>query len=432
MASLRALASLAPGSDSKGAYSPANTRDEIEMEAQGGRKRDGSRSPRSTGGAPRSPKQFLFLLLLFVVATGVCFVAVSIGTGSSLMPDYSEGQGAVRVIKSPSDSREYKYFVMPSGLQVLVVSDPTADRAAASMDVSVGSFSDPPRFPGLAHFLEHMLFMGSRKYPDENQYSAFLAQHGGSSNAYTAAEDTNYHFDIVPAHFAEALDIFAQFFIAPLLREGSTAREVNAVENEHVKNLQSDGWRAQQLRKSLANPAHPMHKFGTGNLDTLCNNSRTTGTPATHCHLTRRALAAFYKEHYSPKRMRLVVLSRQGPAALVRMVKQSFAGMPAGGVSEPPRWDMPVRPKVGPRMVQYVPVREQRQLSLTWELPALFSRFKAKAGSYVSHLLGHEAEGSLAAVLKQRGLIESLSSGASTDQRYGSSFDIRCAAHGPV
>ena len=43
---------------------------------------------------------------------------------------------------------------------------------------------------GIAHFLEHMLFMGTEKYPDENEYSKFLAAHGGSSNAYTAAEDT--------------------------------------------------------------------------------------------------------------------------------------------------------------------------------------------------------------------------------------------------
>jgi hypothetical protein len=265
---LARLAKLVP-EDSKGTYSRASSI-EIPME-EGERRRGSLKSPRSSGAGKRNIKQFILLLLLFVVAAAVCFVAVSLGTGSELHGYSSGGLDAVHVIKSPADNREYKFFVMPSGLQVLVVSDPTADRAAASMDVSVGSFSDPPEFPGLAHFLEHMLFMGSRKYPDENQYSAFLAQHGGSSNAYTAAEDTNYHFDIVPDHFAEALDIFAQFFISPLLSESSTEREVNAVENEHAKNLQSDGWRAQQLRKSLANPRHPMHKFGTVTKHKTCS-----------------------------------------------------------------------------------------------------------------------------------------------------------------
>jgi len=422
LTNLRGLANLAPG-DGKGAYGRANA-DEIPMDEVGEPKRDGSKSPR--GGSwkrGRSSKPFLVLLGVFVLATAVSFVAVNLGTGTSLLPDSSAGKGTVRIEKSPSDNREYKFFTMPSGLQVIVVSDPTADRAAASMDVSVGSFSDPLEFPGLAHFLEHMLFMGSRKYPDENQYSAFLAQHGGSSNAYTAAEDTNYHFDITPDHFAEALDVFAQFFISPLLSEGSTEREVNAVENEHIKNLQSDGWRAQQLRKSLSNPKHPMHKFGTGNLDTLCNNTRT-GTSKTHCHGTRKALLKFYNEHYSPERMRLAVLSKQPIGDLENLVKKSFGMMAARGHVNPPQWNTPVRPAVGPRMVHYVPIRDQRQLSLTWDMPPLFTHFKSKAGSYISHLIGHEAEGSLAALLKQRGLVESLSSGASTDQRYGASFDI--------
>lgn len=422
LTNLARLANLVP--DGKGAYSRAN-QDEIAMEQEAERKRDGSKSPRGEAfKRTRSLKPFLFLLGLFVVATAVSFLLVNLGTGTALLPDSTSAEGgSVRVEKSPSDNREYKFFVMPSGLQVLLVSDATADRAAASMDVSVGSFSDPPEFPGLAHFLEHMLFMGSKKYPDENQYSAFLAQNGGSSNAYTAPEDTNYHFDILPDHFAEALDIFAQFFISPLLSEGSTEREVNAVENEHIKNLQSDGWRSQQLRKSLSNPKHPMHKFGTGNLNTLCNNTRT-GTARTHCHGTRKALLKFYNEHYSPKRMRLAVLSKQPLADLERLVRASFGGMAARGHGTPPQWTVPVRPAVGARMVHLVPIRDQRQLSLSWDLPPLFTHFKSKAGSYVSHLLGHEAEGSVAALLKQRGLIESLSSGASTDQRYGASFDI--------
>ena len=53
------------------------------------------------------------------------------------------------------------------------------------MAVGVGSFSDPAELQGLSHYLEHMLFMGSQAFPDENAYDAFLSSHGGSSNAYT-------------------------------------------------------------------------------------------------------------------------------------------------------------------------------------------------------------------------------------------------------
>ena len=51
-----------------------------------------------------------------------------------------------------------------------------------------------------------MLFLGTEKYPDENEYSKFLSQHGGWSNAYTAGDHTNYYFDVSPKHLPGALD----------------------------------------------------------------------------------------------------------------------------------------------------------------------------------------------------------------------------------
>ena len=57
---------------------------------------------------------------------------------------------------------------------------------------------------------------------------------------------------------------FAQFFLEPLFTESATEREINAVNSENDKNLQSDSWRFYQLDKSLANPDHDYSKFGTG------------------------------------------------------------------------------------------------------------------------------------------------------------------------
>nr|GMD41759.1 insulin-degrading enzyme-like 1, peroxisomal [Ipomoea batatas] len=74
------------------------------------------------------------------------------------------------------------------------------------MNVSVGSFSDPKDLEGLAHFLEHMLFFASEKYPLENSYSNFISEHGGSTNAFTSSEHTNFYFDVNNDGFEEALD----------------------------------------------------------------------------------------------------------------------------------------------------------------------------------------------------------------------------------
>lgn len=69
-----------------------------------------------------------------------------------------------------------------------------------------GSLSDPENISGLAHFCEHMLFLGTEKYPKENEYSQFLSEHAGSSNAFTSGEHTNYYFDVSHEHLQGALD----------------------------------------------------------------------------------------------------------------------------------------------------------------------------------------------------------------------------------
>ena len=80
----------------------------------------------------------------------------------------------VTIIKSGADERSYRGLVLENGMKVALVSDPATDKAAAALDVHIGSMSDP--IQGLAHFCEHMLFLGTRKYPDENEYNKYLSQ----------------------------------------------------------------------------------------------------------------------------------------------------------------------------------------------------------------------------------------------------------------
>lgn len=120
---------------------------------------------------------------------------------------------------------------------MLLISDPTTDKSAASLDVHVGSMSDPWEVPGVAHFLEHMLFLGTKKYPEENEYTKFLSNHNGQYNAFTASNDTNYHFDVSPEFLPDVLDRFAQFFISPLFTATATEREMNAVDHENANNF---------------------------------------------------------------------------------------------------------------------------------------------------------------------------------------------------
>lgn len=76
----------------------------------------------------------------------------------------------------------------------------------------------------MAHFVEHMVFMGSEKYPDENDFDAFVSKHGGSTNACTDMEDTTFNFDIQRKHLRPALDRFAQFFTGTARIESCAGR----------------------------------------------------------------------------------------------------------------------------------------------------------------------------------------------------------------
>ncbi|GFX56857.1 insulin-degrading enzyme [Trichonephila clavipes] len=75
------------------------------------------------------------------------------------------------IIKSEEDSRQYRGLELSNGMKIFLVSDPSTDKSAAALDVQIGSMSDPREFPGLAHFCEHMLFLGTEKYPSENDYN---------------------------------------------------------------------------------------------------------------------------------------------------------------------------------------------------------------------------------------------------------------------
>ncbi|KGG53065.1 hypothetical protein DI09_113p60 [Mitosporidium daphniae] len=220
-------------------------------------------------------------------------------------------------IKGKSDKRKYRQLRLHNEIEVIIIHDPLTDTASASLDVAVGSFMDPPHRPGLAHFLEHLLFMGTEKFPDEAEYQTFLSEHGGYSNAYTDDEHTNYFFDVAWPFLEPALDRFAQFFVAPLFSASCTARERDAVHSEHQKNISDDEWRREQLLRTLADKSHPFHGFGTGNAETLSGES------------VRDEIISFYYTHYRPARMRLAVLGRQPLEILSGWVVELFSAIGA-------------------------------------------------------------------------------------------------------
>eukprot|EP01012_Entosiphon_sulcatum_P006920 TRINITY_DN13391_c0_g1_i1.p1 TRINITY_DN13391_c0_g1~~TRINITY_DN13391_c0_g1_i1.p1 ORF type:complete len:1044 (+),score=164.71 TRINITY_DN13391_c0_g1_i1:1463-4594(+) len=337
---------------------------------------------------------FILLCLLLVNSIGS-----TPGTKRVIPPGASVTES---VLRPETDKRLYRTVNLANGLRALVVSDPKAATASAAMDINVGSHFDPRSAPGLAHFLEHMLFMGSREFPDESEYFSYLQLHGGYSNAYTASENTNYFFAVRADSLYASLQRFAPFFAHPLLKADQVRREMHAVNAEHGKNLQNDDWRQWQLLKELSDSASCFHNFGTGNLDTLNRSD------------IREVLLEFYNHYYSDAaNMKLVILGTEPLDTLQRWVEELFSLLPGNGtVQKAPRPNASAAPfpqSLTGRRVFMAAVGDLRQLNFIWSLRETLTLYRNQPTAYFKYILTGQAAGSLSAELgKRKGWIESV------------------------
>ncbi len=321
------------------------------------------------------------------------------------------GPVPVEIIKSPNDDRDYRYLELPNHLKVVLISDQSSDKAAAALTVFRGSLHDPKEHPGLAHFLEHMLFIGTAKYPDVDGYQHFLTANGGTSNAYTATDHTNYFFDVAPPQFPEALDRFADFFISPLFTAEYVDREKNAVNSEYQLQIKDDGWRGMTAGKLMMNPAHPLAEFNIGSLETLNGDVRS-------------ALITFFGAEYSADQMALVVLAPDSLDTLQTLVTERFSAVPNHNLGPDDttaevftKDNLPVR-------LDVKPIQELRSVTYSFPVPALRPHYRAKPEFYIANLLGHEGKGSLYATLKSLGWATGLSSTSGDLDTDESNFDV--------
>ena len=131
-----------------------------------------------------------------------------------------------------------------------------------------------------------ILTPGTKKYPDVAYFDTFIVENGGDSNAYTNQFSTVYHYDIKNSNFDKSIDIFSQFFKAPLLDEKFVNKEMNAVNSEFANELNNDAVRIFQITQLSAHPNSPYRKFVTGNHGTLKKENMY------------QVLRKFYEEYY--------------------------------------------------------------------------------------------------------------------------------------
>lgn len=288
--------------------------------------------------------------------------------------------------------------------------------AACALSINVGSFSDPNAIPGLAHFLEHMVFMGSKKYPKENQFDVFIQKHGGSTNAVTSCECTTFYFDCNVRHLFKALDMFSQFFTSPLLKKESMVREREAVDSEFELATSSDSARIEQIIGTFASDENPVGKFMWG-------NSKTLKDQVSEDELYE-SLRQFHEKYYSANLMTVAILAKLPIDTLENCALECFTSVPDRQVQRPTfAVTKPLFIHEKFHRIYYVTsVKNVTKVVLMWEMPPVENLYHSKPDEMISWLVAHEGRGSLLSYLKSKLWALGLWGGITNDSVYCNSL----------
>ncbi|MBV31943.1 MAG: hypothetical protein CMK36_00680 [Porticoccaceae bacterium] len=356
-------------------------------------------------------KQPIFRKKSFFGSTFRLFQTISLFFLCVILVSCNQQTEYIFIKQSPNDNRSYRYLELPNKMRILLASDVSSDKSAAALTVYRGSYHNPESRPGLAHFLEHMLFIGTKKYPDVDSFQKFVTANGGYSNAYTASDHTNYFYDIQPSAFEESLDRFAQFFIAPLLSPEYVEREKKAVHSEYKMQYKDDARRGYMAAKEALNPKHPARRFSIGSLDTLSGKIEDD-------------LRLFFRNNYSSDQMALVILSNNTLDEMQRMVSNVFGKIQNRHVGPSYVSVAPLTDEQVPAVLSSRPLKDIYTVSYNFPIPNPRPHFREKPVAYISNLIGHEGEGSLHQSLTKNGWIESLGAGTQDFDRSNSVLSV--------
>ncbi len=285
-------------------------------------------------------------------------------------------------------------LLLPNGLKVFLCSDPELLESSGAVSVEVGSWNDPAEHPGMAHFVEHLLFLGTKEFPSESEYMQYIHERGGECNASTLRDRTVYGFSIKKNEdLYGVLDRFSHFFIDPLFSKSAIDREVYAVHHEFEDSIEDEFARIWRVFKETGNLSHPNTNFSCGNLESLQQ-------------LTQKDIQNWFERYYRPNAMCFVFLSPLPMEELIELSTFFFSRIPIrenlgnqtyqGSLSSPSQRES---------LIHLDATFNQRTMSLLWEIsPVAFGSKENFAFKLLERVLSHGYINSLTKILEKEGL----------------------------
>ena len=211
-----------------------------------------------------------------------------------------------------NDKRDIVGIKLNNGINVVLVSDPESKTSSCSVGVKAGYLQD--KFEGTAHFLEHLLFMGSSKFPEQNTYHSYIQMCGGIDNAFTGDNITCYFLELESEFMEKGIEMLSWFFREPLLDMKHINSELEIINSEHQKNILSDVWIMDDIFKIFIEKSK-YSNFGTGNLESLKD-------------ITKEDIMNFYDTYYTTDNMFVCIVDTIPVKVMSKKYLKYFEDMP--------------------------------------------------------------------------------------------------------
>lgn len=243
--------------------------------------------------------------------------------------------------------------VLPNGLRVVTLEVPHLHTATLAVYVRCGSRHETPATNGVSHFLEHLFFRGSERFPDSHAMHGRIEDVGGNLNGYTMRDQGLYYTSLHPKELAVGFEVLGDMLCAPLLREIAIEREV--ILEEILDEVDASGRDVDlgNLSKKLVFGRHPL-------------SYKIAGTPRTVRRMREADLRAHHERFYVASNLVVAVAGPVRRRQVLDLVAKAFGGLKRGRPAVEQAPDLTPR---GPKVLFIPDTESQTELMLCFPCP---------------------------------------------------------------
>ncbi len=208
----------------------------------------------------------------------------------------------------------YTKTTLPNGLRVVTHDMKDRDSIALGFWIGVGGRHEEDPLKGAAHFLEHIVFKGSKKYSCE-EIKTSIEGVGGTLNAFTSEEQTCFYAKIPTKYLKKTFDVLADMVTRPNISDPDIVKEKTVVVEEIKMYRALPQYAVMELLDGLLWPGHPLGK-------------NLAGTPETVTGLSQKDIEGFHKRHYVPSNIVVAACGNLNHKQIVAMAQERFGKIP--------------------------------------------------------------------------------------------------------